>query len=104
MSPLPEPVKAPPGLLAWLRQFLREELAPYPGRNVLVARMVIASTLAMLITMTFRLPFGVLAFYGIIVSRETHWATVKVVRRIVIAVALADALVLVGMTFALGSP
>ena len=104
MGPIAQPLEARPRPLTWLRQFLKEELAPYPDRGALVARMVIAATLVMLITMTFRLPFGVLAFYGIIVSRETHWATVKVVRRIVIAVALADALVLVGMTFALGSP
>ena len=61
------------------RDFLKEELAPYPGRVALVARMIISATLVMLITMTFRLPFGVLAFYAIIVSRETHWATIKTV-------------------------
>ena len=62
--------------MAWLRGFLKEELAPYPGRGALVARMVIAATLVMLITMTFRLPFGVQAVYALLISRETHWATV----------------------------
>ena len=38
----------------WFLQFLREELTPYPGRTALVARMMIAATLAMLISMTFR--------------------------------------------------
>jgi hypothetical protein len=26
--------------LVWLKQFLKEELAPYPGRGALVARMI----------------------------------------------------------------
>jgi multidrug resistance protein MdtO len=44
--------------LAWLKEFLKEELAPYPGRAALVARMCIAATIVMLLTMTFRIPFG----------------------------------------------
>ena len=39
-------------------EFLKEELTPYPGRAALVARMVMAATLVMIITMTFRLPYG----------------------------------------------
>ena len=68
-----------PRPLAWLREFLKEELAPYPGRGRLVARMVIAATLVMLITMTFRLPLGVQAIYALAISRGTHWATVRAV-------------------------
>ncbi|MGC1295852.1 MAG: hypothetical protein WA869_12530, partial [Alloacidobacterium sp.] len=42
----------------WLWEFLKEELAPYPGRAALIARMVIASTVVMIVTMTFKIPFG----------------------------------------------
>ena len=44
--------------LAWFGEFLKEELAPYPGRFDTVARMVIAATLVMIVTMTFRIPYG----------------------------------------------
>jgi multidrug resistance protein MdtO len=43
--------------LVWMRDFLREELSPYPGRGALVARMVIATTLITVIGMTFRIPY-----------------------------------------------
>src|ERR1700761_6728874 len=43
---------------AWIWEFLKEELVPYPGRAALVGRMVTAATLSMLITMTFHLPYG----------------------------------------------
>ena len=38
--------------LGWLGDFLKHELAPYNGRAELVARMVVASTLMMIIIMT----------------------------------------------------
>ena len=47
--------------LAWLWDFLKEELTPYPGRAGTVTRMVIAATLVMIICMTFRIPY---AFQG----------------------------------------
>jgi multidrug resistance protein MdtO len=78
-----------PRPLAWLREFLREELAPYPGREKLVARMVIAATLVMLISMTFRLPFAYQAIYALVISRETHWATVRVMGMAVLILAVA---------------
>src|ERR1700731_4351442 len=43
--------------LTWLRAFLQEELAPYPGRTALVARMTLAATLIVIIGMTFRIPY-----------------------------------------------
>lgn len=49
----------------WLWQFLKEELATYPGRTATVARMTIAATLVMIICMTFRIPYGFQgAIYG----------------------------------------
>jgi len=93
-----------PRPLAWLREFLKEEFAPYPGRGSLVARMVIAATLVMLITMTFRLPFGVQAIYALVIARESHWATVRAVRMAVPILALAAGYVIVGTVVSLGDP
>jgi multidrug resistance protein MdtO len=44
----------------WFPNFLKKELAPYPGRGALVARIVISATLTMIIIETFRIPGGVL--------------------------------------------
>ena len=104
MGPIAQPLEEWPHPLTWLRQFLKEELAPYPGRGALVARMVIAATLFMLITMTFHLPFGLQAVYAILIARESHWATVTAVRRAVIVLALATIYVLFGEIFSLGDP
>jgi len=71
---LPRPFSA----LTWLRAFLQEELAPYPGRTAMVARMTLAATLIVIIGMTFRIPYtwqG--AVYALIVSRENTRATLK---------------------------
>ena len=61
-----------PGPSVWFWEFLKEELAPYPGRAAVVARMVIAATIVMLITMTFRIPYGAYgALYTLTISRES---------------------------------
>ena len=93
-----------PRPLAWLREFLKEELAPYSGRGLLVARMVIAATLVMLITMTFRLPFGYQAIFALIVSRETHWATTRTVWTSVLSLVPPTGYLLVGTMISLGDP
>jgi multidrug resistance protein MdtO len=93
------------GMAPWFRQFLKEELKPYPGRAALVARMVIASTLVMIISMVFRMPYGAYgAIYAITISRESPQATVKAVKTIVIAFVFAAADVLIGATFFLEDP
>jgi multidrug resistance protein MdtO len=64
--------------LAWFGEFLKEELAPYPGRFDTVARMVIAATLAMIATMTFRIPYGFQgALFALLISREDPQATLR---------------------------
>ena len=90
---------------AWLLKFLREELAPYAGRRALVARMVIASTTVMLITMTFRIPFGSHgAIYTLFISRESPRATYERVMTIVTVYSASAAFVLIGSTLSLGDP
>ena len=64
--------------LGRLAAFLRDELAPYPGRAASVARMVTACVVTMLVVMTFKLPNGFLAvFYVLAISRENTRATVR---------------------------
>jgi multidrug resistance protein MdtO len=91
--------------LAWFREFLKEELAPYPGRAALVARMVICATLVMILTMTFRIPYGSQgALFTLILSRENPRATMTAVRSIVITFAFSVVYILIGAMFSLGDP
>src|SRR6266699_2071858 len=91
--------------LAWFGKFLKEELAPYRGRAALVARMVITSTLVMILSMTFRLPYGAYgAIYALILSRESLEATANAVRMVIIGFGLAAAYIILGLIVALGDP
>jgi multidrug resistance protein MdtO len=91
--------------LAWIKEFLKEELAPYPGRAALVARMCTAATIVMLLTMTFRIPFGAYgAVYALTISRESPEATTKAVKTIVVAFLLSVLYVLIGAMFFLQDP
>jgi multidrug resistance protein MdtO len=94
-----------PRPLEWLWDFLHEELAPYPGRGLLVARMTIAASIVMVLVMTFRIPFGAYgAVYALTLSRENPNATLKAVRIILISYALAVSDVLIGAIFFSGDP
>jgi multidrug resistance protein MdtO len=78
MATLAQNIGALPSTPQWFWAFLKHELAPYPGRAGIVARMVIAATLAMIVCMTFRIPYAFqAAVYALIVSRESPQATVK---------------------------
>ena len=78
------PVSSHP--LLWLRKFLREELAPYDGRAFLVARLATAATLVMIISMTFRTPYGAYAaLFALTLSRESLGATAAAVRTLAAA-------------------
>ncbi|HEY0784752.1 MAG TPA: FUSC family protein [Acidobacteriaceae bacterium] len=79
------PVQDPQTLTwQWLLDFLRRELAPYPGRASAVARMTIAATLVMLAIMTFHIPGGALGgYYALVITRENlrstlHQATLSI--------------------------
>ena len=91
--------------LTWVREFLKEELAPYPGRAALVARMTIAATLVMIVNMTFRIPYGAYgALYALTISRENPDSTVRAVKTIIIAFALSALYILLGAMFFLQAP
>ena len=83
MATLTQSLPESPRPLDWFGEFLKEELAPYPGRVALVARMVIAATLVMLITMTFHIPYGAYGtIYALTISRESPQAKVKTARHL----------------------
>ena len=63
----------------WFWNFLKAELAPYPGRTLVAARMTIAATIVMVWVMVFRIPGGFQgAIFTLIISREnpteTFWS------------------------------
>src|SRR5258705_5085675 len=91
--------------LTWVRDFLKEELAPYPGRAALVARMTIAATIVMIVCMTFRVPYAFQgAIYVLMISRQTSRATVESAVTILLFTAMGAAYLLVSMWFVVSLP
>jgi multidrug resistance protein MdtO len=103
---LPNSPRQPPWpFWKWFREFLTEELRPYPGRAALVARMMIAATLVMIVTMTFRIPDGAYAgIYALTLSRESARATLSDLKAVVIAFVIAAAYQLTGAVFFVNEP
>jgi multidrug resistance protein MdtO len=90
---------------AWFWQFLKNELAPYPGRSWVVGRIVIAATIDMVLVMTFRIPFGYLgAICAFVVSRESPTATLRSGITLVIVTALGTMYMILGVTILAGDP
>ena len=86
MASIAEPIPSLNSRVPWFWEFLKEELAPYRGRAALVARIVVASTLFMIITMIFRLPYGAYgAVFAITLSRESLEATASAARRLLLS-------------------
>ena len=91
--------------VAWFWQFLKTELAPYPGRAWVVGRMTIAATIIMILVMTFRIPFGFQgAIYTFFLSRESLRATLMSGIRIAIVAAIASAYALVTIAMLVADP
>src|ERR1700761_5720207 len=89
----------------WFPDFLRKELAPYPGRGQLVARTVIAATLSMILIVTFRIPGGVIgALCAFILSRENLLATAKSALLLVLAFVLGALFIPVGARLLASTP
>ena len=105
MATLAQTLSNSPPPLIWFREFLREELSPYPGRSALVTRMVIASTLVMIACMAGRIPFAFQgSIFALIISRESHRATLQSGASIFIVTLTGAAYVIFSMTLVLGSP
>jgi multidrug resistance protein MdtO len=89
----------------WLREFLKHELAPYPGRAVTVARMVLAATLVMIVCNTFRIPYAFLGgIYALLISRESPRATLSSAATVLLLAATGVAYVLVSVQFVVSVP
>jgi multidrug resistance protein MdtO len=93
------------GPLPWMWKFLQQELAPYPGRTALVARMTIAATLVMIVCMTFRVPSAFQgAIYVLMISRQTSRATGESAATILLFTAIGGAYLLGSMWFVVNFP
>jgi len=75
-----EPIHIPheEGFSNWFPDFLKKELAPYPGRGAVVSRMVISATITMILIVTFRIPGGVIGcLTAFFFSRENLVSTAR---------------------------
>jgi multidrug resistance protein MdtO len=89
----------------WLWQFLKEELAPDPGRTATVARMTIAATLVMIVCMTFRIPYGFQgAIYALIISRDSPRGTLQSSVTIMLVTGIGAAYVLISAALVISVP
>jgi len=105
MATAAQSVSETPSFLSWFGEFLKEELAPYPGRTALVARMVIAATVVMMICMVFRIPYAFQgAIYALIVSRESSQATLKSAASILSMTGIGGAYLLASAWFVISLP
>jgi multidrug resistance protein MdtO len=105
MASFAQTMQGSPKPLVSLWEFLKEELLPYPGRTALVGRVVTAATLAMLITMTFRLPYGAYcAIYAVAISRESTQVTLKAATNRIVSYSLGAIYVLIGATLFVEDP
>jgi multidrug resistance protein MdtO len=105
MASIAQSLPAADNAIAWLWQWLRDELTPYPGRLSLVARMVTAATLVMIICMTFRIPYAFQgAIYALIVSRENRRATLQSAGTIFLFTGIGAAYILISMVFVVSLP
>ena len=89
----------------WFREFIRWEVAPYPGRVNTVIRMTITATLVMIIVVTFRIPNAALAgLFSILLARENLAATWRGGQFIVLGFVVASLYTLLGMMLFRGYP
>ena len=90
---------------AWFWQFLKTELAPYPGRAWIVGRITIAATIVMVLVMTFRLPYGFLgAIFTMFLSRENPKATLRSGIKLLVIYAIGTLYTIVGVMATIGDP
>jgi multidrug resistance protein MdtO len=90
---------------SWFPDFLRKELAPYPGRGALVARTVTAATLTMILIVTFRIPGGVIgALSAFLLSRENLVSTARSAINQITAFAIGALFIPVGARLLASTP
>jgi multidrug resistance protein MdtO len=105
MATLAASIPDSPRPSAWFWEFLKEELAPYPGRAGAVARMVIAATLVMVICMTFRISYAYQgAIFALLISRENLRATLQSAGTMLLLTAVSAAYILISAWFVISVP
>lgn len=89
----------------WFPDFLKKELAHYPGRGALVARMVIAATVTMILIVTFRIPGGVVgALSAFLFSRENLVSTARSAIFLISAFAIGALFIPIGARLLASTP
>src|SRR5271168_1753204 len=105
MATVAQSQRESPRALDWFLEFLKEELAPVPGRAGIVARMVIAAALVMIICETFRIPYAFeAAIYTLIISRASPRATLRSAGTTFLFVGVGGAYVLISAGFVISVP
>jgi len=89
----------------WFPEFIKNEMAPYPGRGALVARVVISATLTMIIIETFRIPGGVVgALSAFLFSRENLVSTARSAFLMMAAFLIGALFIPIGARFLASTP
>ena len=100
MATIAQSLPGSPRPLAWFGEFLKGELAPYPGRAALVARTTVAATLVMIICMTFRISYGFQgAIYALLIMRESPRATLRSAGTMLLVTGIGAAYLLISAGF-----
>ncbi len=91
--------------LTWFWEFLKHELAPYPGRALTVTRTVLAVTIVMVICDTYRIPYAFVGgIYALVVSRDGARSTLNSAGTILLLALTGVAYVLVSVQFVISVP
>lgn len=105
MSTVAQTIAAQTSSGSWVGKFLKEELAPYPGRYGLVGRMVLATAIVMIVAMTFQLSFAYQgAIIALLVSRESARSSLQSAFTLLLFTALAAIYLLVSAWFVISYP
>jgi multidrug resistance protein MdtO len=105
MGSLAHEVANMPRPSTWLWDFLKHELAPYPGRAMTVARVVLAVTLVMIICSAFRIPYAFVGgIYALLISRESPRATLSSAGQVLFLSAAGVAYIVVSVQFVISVP
>ncbi|HEU4636142.1 MAG TPA: FUSC family protein [Edaphobacter sp.] len=104
-APAPGQPGREPSWLTSLWALIQSEMSSYPGRPLLVLRIVLACTAVMFAIIVFRIPGGVLgAYYPILVSRDSLKSTRRSALWITAACTAGAVEVVLGAMLFVGSP
>jgi len=105
MATAAQSISKPVPLSVRFGRFLKEELAPYPGRIGLVGRMVLATTIVMIVSMTFQLSYAFQgAIVGLFMSRESARATAQSAYSWLLLTGISVVYVIVSARFVINFP